>query len=184
MLTELCGYHARMATNKPQDDYQKQGVRLPRELHERLHAAALESGRSYNSELIARLTASFTPQAPAEVVAGNRVYILIDSSGYPQSWVEINKYLAAIEKQGGIEFAQMEVFIVTPETVASSMRTAQAAELARLLRPDGKSLPGDSEHWPSNTIDPLEMGITQMTMTYPARKAKRDPAVKRPSKKQ
>lgn len=53
------GYDARMATNKPQDDYQKQGVRIPRTLHERIHEAAAASGRSYNSELIARLEASF-----------------------------------------------------------------------------------------------------------------------------
>lgn len=48
-----------MATNLPQDDYQKQGVRIPRELHEALHHAAREAGRSYNSELIHRLAASF-----------------------------------------------------------------------------------------------------------------------------
>jgi hypothetical protein len=48
-----------MATNKPQDDFQKQGVRIPRDLHERIHEAARKSGRSYNSELIARLEYSF-----------------------------------------------------------------------------------------------------------------------------
>lgn len=48
-----------MATNRPQDDFQKQGVRIPRELHERIHEAARLSGRSYNSELIARLQYSF-----------------------------------------------------------------------------------------------------------------------------
>lgn len=52
-----------MATNKPQDDYQKQGVRIPRELHARIHEAAAASGRSYNSELIARLQASFAETA-------------------------------------------------------------------------------------------------------------------------
>lgn len=52
-----------MATNKPQDDYQKQGVRIPRELHARIHEAAAASGRSYNSELIARLQASFAEPA-------------------------------------------------------------------------------------------------------------------------
>ncbi|WP_440111781.1 Arc family DNA-binding protein [Acidovorax sp. BL-A-41-H1] len=48
-----------MATNKPQTDYQKQGVRIPKDLHERIHEAAAASGRSYNSELIARLESSF-----------------------------------------------------------------------------------------------------------------------------
>lgn len=57
-----------MATNKPQDDYQKQGVRIPKALHARLHEAASVSGRSYNSELIARLEASFVQ---AEGAGGN-----------------------------------------------------------------------------------------------------------------
>lgn len=48
-----------MATNKSQDDYHKQGMRIPRDLHARIHEAAAAAGRSYNSELIARLTGSF-----------------------------------------------------------------------------------------------------------------------------
>lgn len=48
-----------MATNAPQDDWHKTGLRMPRELHERLHEAAAESGRSYNAEIVARLQASF-----------------------------------------------------------------------------------------------------------------------------
>lgn len=50
-----------MATNKPQIDYQKQGVRIPKDLHARIHESAAASGRSYNAELIARLEASFAP---------------------------------------------------------------------------------------------------------------------------
>lgn len=52
-----------MATNQPQADFQKQGVRIPRDLHERLHEAAKANGRSYNSELIARLQSSFESSA-------------------------------------------------------------------------------------------------------------------------
>lgn len=48
-----------MATNAPQDDWHKTGLRIPRELHERLHAAAADSGRSYNAEIVARLADSF-----------------------------------------------------------------------------------------------------------------------------
>lgn len=58
-----------MATNKPQTDYQKQGVRIPKDLHARIHKAAASSGRSYNSELIARLQGSFD-QDEAAFVAG------------------------------------------------------------------------------------------------------------------
>lgn len=57
-----------MATNKPQTDYQKQGVRIPKDLHARIHEAAAASGRSYNSELIARLEASFAPSGHGEAI--------------------------------------------------------------------------------------------------------------------
>lgn len=48
-----------MATNAPQDDWHKTGLRLPKDLHQRLHDAAASSGRSYNGELVARLEGSF-----------------------------------------------------------------------------------------------------------------------------
>ncbi|WP_158276451.1 Arc family DNA-binding protein [Acidovorax sp. HMWF018] len=57
-----------MATNKPQADYQKQGVRIPKDLHARIHEAAVASGRSYNSELISRLEASFVNAATSHGV--------------------------------------------------------------------------------------------------------------------
>lgn len=48
-----------MATNAPQDDWHKTGLRLPKELHHQLHEAAATSGRSYNAEIVARLQLSF-----------------------------------------------------------------------------------------------------------------------------
>lgn len=57
-----------MATNKPQDDYQKQGVRIPRDLHQRIHEAAAASGRSYNSELVQRLEDSFLEQESPDLL--------------------------------------------------------------------------------------------------------------------
>lgn len=47
-----------MATSY-QDDYMKTALRLPRELHAQLMEAARERGRSFNSEVIDRLQASF-----------------------------------------------------------------------------------------------------------------------------
>lgn len=47
-----------MATNMPQGDWQKQGLRLPKDLHADIHAAAAASGRSYNSEVVHRLKTS------------------------------------------------------------------------------------------------------------------------------
>lgn len=48
-----------MATNAPQDDWHKTGLRLPKDLHQRLHDAATSSGRSYNGEIVSRLEGSF-----------------------------------------------------------------------------------------------------------------------------
>ena len=51
-----------MATNISQDDFQKTALRLPKDLHARVHEAAAEIGRSYNAEIIARLESTFTAQ--------------------------------------------------------------------------------------------------------------------------
>lgn len=56
-----------MATNISQEDFQKTALRLPKDLHERLHESAKESGRSYNAEIIARLQKSFEEPAATEV---------------------------------------------------------------------------------------------------------------------
>ena len=57
-----------MATNQPQEDFHKTGLRLPKPLHAQLHEAAAASGRSYNAEIVARLQASFEPSANATAV--------------------------------------------------------------------------------------------------------------------
>lgn len=56
-----------MATNIPQDNFQKTALRLPKELHARLHEAATKTGRSYNAEIIARLEASFAEPVTADM---------------------------------------------------------------------------------------------------------------------
>lgn len=48
-----------MATNKPQDNYIRTALRLPKDLHSQIHEAAQADKRSFNSEIIARLTDSF-----------------------------------------------------------------------------------------------------------------------------
>ena len=55
-----------MATNAPQDDWHKTGLRLPKELHHRLHEAAAESGRSYNAEIVSRLESTFSVRIPQD----------------------------------------------------------------------------------------------------------------------
>lgn len=62
-----------MATNAPQDDWHKTGLRLPRDLHLQLHEAAVASGRSYNSEIVARLQGSFESGGAFESRGGNGI---------------------------------------------------------------------------------------------------------------
>jgi predicted DNA-binding protein len=65
-----------MATNKPQDDYKKTALRLPPELHERLHEAATASGRSYNAEIVARLEQTLhSNELPSATDSANRVWL-------------------------------------------------------------------------------------------------------------
>lgn len=44
-----------MATNQTQADWQKTGLRLPRELHQQVHEAAREDDRTFNSQIVAFL---------------------------------------------------------------------------------------------------------------------------------
>jgi hypothetical protein len=72
----LGGYDLNVATNTPQDDFQKTALRLPKTLHAQLHASAQDSGRSYNAEIVARLQQSFEPSVDSahlqEVAAAHK----------------------------------------------------------------------------------------------------------------
>lgn len=46
---------------KTQADFIKTALRVPPELHARIHEAAQEAGRTYNAEILARLEDSFDP---------------------------------------------------------------------------------------------------------------------------
>lgn len=63
-----------MATNISQEDFQKTALRLPRDLHARLHEAAAESGRSYNAEIIFHLQKALPSKKDAfhEALQANR----------------------------------------------------------------------------------------------------------------
>lgn len=44
-----------MAINQTQADWQKTGLRLPRDLHQQVHEAAKEDDRTFNSQIVAFL---------------------------------------------------------------------------------------------------------------------------------
>lgn len=52
-------YHGGMVTRLNQSDFVKTALRLPPDVHAKIHEAASATGRSYNAEIVARLQASF-----------------------------------------------------------------------------------------------------------------------------
>ena len=52
-----------------QDDYIRTALRLPKDLHEKLHSAAAENERGFNQEILARLAASFERDTVMERLA-------------------------------------------------------------------------------------------------------------------
>jgi Arc-like DNA binding domain len=55
----ICHYHCRMEDEKPKQPGEKYVVRFPEGMRERIAQAAKLSGRSMNSEIVTRLSASF-----------------------------------------------------------------------------------------------------------------------------
>lgn len=117
-------------------------VRLPDGMRDQIAEAAKSNNRSMNAEIVARLLQSFDAPASAHQ---DRIYILLDSNGYPQSWAEIHEYLRAINKSGKLSPVDLEIHVVTPDMESSSRRAKEAAELAKHLRREGKSRPIDNE---------------------------------------
>lgn len=139
-----------MAQISDQSDFLKTALRLPRDLHARIQKAAELSGRSMNAEIIARMQRSFDEptgfdaQRQGVDLSQNseplyRLYVLLDSSGYPLSWAEIHELLSAINSSVKLAAVETEVQIITPDMESSSRRTKAAADLARRLRADGES---------------------------------------------
>lgn len=91
-----------MATNIPQDDFHKTGLRLPKDLHERLHEAAAASGRSYNGEIVNRLEGSFTPTADAAELEQARATIASLNRALEQE-----QYRRALEAASDINLADL-----------------------------------------------------------------------------
>ena len=163
-------HHQSMTRTDPQ-----MKLRIPADLKDRVEQAAQASGRSMNAEILQRLSESF--EVPGDVFLLqhelrnlreasplHRLYVLLDSSGYPQSWAQIHEVARAICETGGLTAVEMSVTVVTPEMVSSSERYAEAAALATRLRAIGRS--GD--------IDQMESGAVnnRVTTAIPAKGSK------------
>lgn len=125
-------------------------VRFPDGMRDRLKEAAHANGRSMNAEIVGRLQQSF--EAPDDVVALrreldhlrnsdpiHRLYVLIDSHGYPQSWAELHELIGSVARAGKLNAVEMDIHVITPDMESSSRRKKETADLARRLRATGES---------------------------------------------
>lgn len=128
-----------MAQLKPQDDYMKTALRLPRDLHAKIQEEAAASGRSMNAEIVARLQDSFLTSFEREVPPLQQFYILLDSSGYPISWFEILEHVRGLSNAAGVEPIDLKMEVVTPDMESNSRRATETSKLAAFYRKQGKS---------------------------------------------
>ena len=138
-------HHQSMSRSDPQ-----MKLRLPAELKERVEKAAQASGRSLNAEILQRLNESF--EMPGDVfllqhemktlresAPLHRLYVLLDSSGYPISWAQVHEMVSGICNAGDMNAVEMHITVLTPEMVSSSERYAETNALATRLRALGRS---------------------------------------------
>lgn len=129
-----------MATNKPQDDFQKTALRLPRDLHSRIHEAAVVSGRSYNAEIVARLQQTFAEDAHltglAEVPASSLAAAQASAS-IPRKPAAVGSLAYFAELFSTDELRKQRDEEVRKIIGATSSDTSKklAEELSRALRP-------------------------------------------------
>ncbi|SFU99329.1 Arc-like DNA binding domain-containing protein [Paenacidovorax caeni] len=58
-----------------QDDYIRTALRVPPDLHKDIHEAADKAGRSFNAELIERLSSTFEQESTNKLLRGNLVLL-------------------------------------------------------------------------------------------------------------
>ena len=131
-----------MATSY-QDDYMKTALRLPRALHAKIQEAAAASGKSLNSELIARLEQSFSgvgkASAEALMLEMRRTQLLLRRS-------QIQSDASRVFFSGGADARKEKAYRDTnpdPAEVQDAGKKATSARLAAAhLRAEGAVLDG------------------------------------------
>lgn len=74
-----------------QDDYIRTALRVPPELHAKIHASAEDAGRTFNAEIVQRLQESFEPRQ-----------MVVDLGGHTEEFSrEIAKVIASHLKGTG-----------------------------------------------------------------------------------
>lgn len=96
---------------RSQDDYIRTALRVPPELHARIHESAKASGRTFNAELVSRLEASFGATS---------------AISQPMSWADMSVLLRARRASIQQLIEQVEADIAAADFDASVTAAAEA----------------------------------------------------------
>lgn len=58
-----------MAANHTQKDWARSGIRIPRDLHQQVHEAALQEGRTFNSQLLTFIREGVQARTKPDILA-------------------------------------------------------------------------------------------------------------------
>lgn len=111
-------YDFQMATSINQEDFLKTALRLPRDLHARILEVAGESGRSMNSEIVARLQASL---ADSEPPASGRTA----PSGVHDDLLNAVLTLSALRAEKGVYELRLDLAAATKRQITNLAEMAQ-----------------------------------------------------------
>ena len=109
-----------------QDDYIRTALRVPPELHAKIHVAAKENNRTFNAEIVARLEASFRSDAESDRQAASTSFakpIAIDTFS-EQMRLEIA--IASLDSQARIAFNKLKKVQSSIDQIEAKLAKAEA----------------------------------------------------------
>lgn len=113
-----------------QDDFIRTALRVPPDLHKKIHEAAQGDNRTFNAEIVDRLQRSFNQQESLLP----ELYLTVDMTDAPVCWDGIYEVVAALRKKMPLEIVNLSIKIVTPNLVSSSQYESETAKLAEKLK--------------------------------------------------
>lgn len=94
-------YHGGMVTRLNQSDFVKTALRLPPDVHAKIHEAASATGRSYNAEIVARLQSTFASHGVMPPMGGGASpKTPVEGVDTPLSKERLAEILAMLESGG------------------------------------------------------------------------------------
>lgn len=108
-----------------EEDIQKTALRLPKDLHRKVHEAATESGRSMNAEIVARLQESFQQQLPKGVLLSAAEAVKVAEKARKRVSAQIrtrvienlNEDISKGKVSSTTEFTDLELGLMNPDEI-------------------------------------------------------------------